>query len=242
MNSRLSATIDFFMLLLKRIDICSIIGLLNTVEKGDVRMENETEKRNELLRFFMKGNWKIKLIGAGIMAVILLVVILTITNKSGGFSVLATSHLEEVLEMSELTTVEYDYNAVAKKEVEKDGIKEVQYYVAYNGRVNAGIDFNKIEIEKDDKDKKIIFVLPPVEVFDTNIDNNSLDYIFEDRHSKTDTVQVEAYNLCTEDLKRRVESENLVADAAKENAISAIKGLIEPLIQTEDSTYKIEVR
>ena len=59
------------------------------------------------------------------------------------FHIITASSLEKVLEIDELSTAEYTYNAVAKKH-SQDG-KEIKYYVAYEGKVTAGVDFEKID-------------------------------------------------------------------------------------------------
>ena len=82
-------------------------------------------------------------VGTAIAIALLLVLVIAAVvflfyNKEPRLSVVSVSSLERVLEISEMKTVEYDYNAIAQ--VNKDK-KTVKYYVSYKGTVNAGIDF-----------------------------------------------------------------------------------------------------
>ena len=45
-------------------------------------------------------------------------------------------------------------------------------------KVNAGINFEEVKINKDEDAKKITLTLPEVEIMDINVDITSLDYFF----------------------------------------------------------------
>ena len=89
--------------------------------------------------------------------------------------------LDKILsvEIDELSTVEYTYNAIANVFDEKDKKGEkIKYYVAYEGFVSAGIDFKKIEIQVNEAEKVVTVVLPEIEVHSTTVEMGSLDCIF----------------------------------------------------------------
>lgn len=170
------------------------------------------------------------LIAAAIAACCVAGRIIIHNQKDGKLTVVSRSSLEQVIEISELPTVEYTYNAVAKK---ADANEKVLYYVSYNGFVTAGIDFSKItfDISEDEENPRVTIHLPEVTIQDCRVDMGSMKFIFKDSGSKTETVSEEAYKVCKADLQSRVTSENELFSIAKENAQAAVKGLYEPWIR-----------
>ncbi len=169
------------------------------------------------------------------------ILIFSALNKEEGHKVTTISEasLQDIIEISELSTVDYTYNAIAKA-VDED--EEVKYYVAYEGIVTAGINFEKIDIEVDEENKKITFIVPDVEVQDIEVNMGTMEYIFEDDDYETETVSQEAYKISLADLENRVKEENMLFDLAKENAIESVKALFTPWIEQIDETYIVQVR
>jgi hypothetical protein len=143
--------------------------------------------------------------------------------------------------MSNLQTIEYTYNAVATKYNEKDK-KEIEYNVSYDGIVTAGIKFDDIEIKQDTKNKKIIIILPEIEIQDKIVDENSLDFIFTKAKYDTPNTLKEATTLCKKDLAKRVNDSDLIYKAAQENAVTTVKGFFEPWIKSVSDKYIVEVK
>ncbi|MDO4976989.1 MAG: DUF4230 domain-containing protein [Eubacteriales bacterium] len=151
---------------------------------------------------------------------------------------ISETSLEKIVSTSQLSTMEYTYNGVAK--VTKKNFDTIKYYVAYEGVVKAGIDFTKIDISLDKDNQTIIIRLPDVEIQSVSINTDNMEYIFEDSKYNTETVASEAYKKCKEDLKNRAENEVQLVEMTKENASATITALIEPWItQVED--YKIDI-
>lgn len=169
------------------------------------------------------------------------ILIFSALNKEEGHKVTTISEtsLQDIIEISELSTVDYTYNAIAKA-VDED--EEVKYYVAYEGIVTAGINFEKIDIEVDEENKRITFIVPDVEVQDIEVNMGTMEYIFEDDDYETETVSQEAYKISLADLENRVKEENMLFDLAKENAIESVKALFTPWIEQIDETYIVQVR
>lgn len=155
----------------------------------------------------------------------------------------AKSSLEKILDINELSTVDYTYNAIATVKGEKDdeGKQEVKYYCSYKGKVTAGIKFDQIKPEIDSEKKVLYLNLPKVTIQDIYVDETSIDYIFIDEDADNEIVLQEAYNACVKDLKRRINKENVIYIAGKENAIKVVEGLAQPLI-AEYKDYRVEVR
>lgn len=161
-------------------------------------------------------------------------------TASGKVTVITQSKLKDVIEVSELSTVAYTYNAIVPA-YKKDG-KTLKYHVAYEGIVKAGIDFEDIQIEVDEEKKIITITIPDVKILDCAVDEGTLEFIFEKDKYNKETVAAEAYKLCLADLEDRAEQEPELIDLARENALSAVKGLIEPWVNQVDDEYTVEVK
>lgn len=200
---------------------------------------------------------KIRITGGVILAIVAVVVILKVLNTdlSSGFfnnaknaivgeegkvTTISKASLEKVFEISELSTVDYAYNAIARA-YEEDG-ETPKYYVAYDGTVTAGIDFSKIDIDIDEETKTINLTLPESEILNTTVDFGSMDYIFEKGKDESETVSQEAYELCRADLAERAAKEENLLKLARENAVTAVEALVEPWVQQLDEEYKVNAQ
>lgn len=202
--------------------------------------ENTTvrgEKDNKTFRFRLQT----KVIIILLLAVILFAgILLAITqNNNRQLTTISKSSLQELIEINELSTVDYTYNAIATKYDENN---DPMYYVAYEGTVTAGIDFNEIGIEVIEEEKTIKITVPDVEIHSTKVEMGTMDYIFTKNKYETEDISQEAYKLCKNDLKTRIEKENIIYKVAKENAISSVKALFKPWIDTIDDEYTIEIK
>ncbi|MCD8012900.1 MAG: DUF4230 domain-containing protein [Lachnospiraceae bacterium] len=163
-----------------------------------------------------------------------------IVGEEGSVTTITEASLEEVFEISELSTVDFFYNAIARQ-YEDDDETTVDYYVAYEGTVTAGIDFEKIDISIDEENKIIVLTLPDSEIQNTSVDFGSMEYIFADSSSETETVSQEAYELCQKDLKERAKSETQLLDMAEDNAESVVQALVDPWVNQIDSEYTVVI-
>ena len=163
-----------------------------------------------------------------------------ITGEEGKVSTISKASLSKVFEISELSTADYIYNAVARA---YDGDKTpVKYYVAYEGKVKAGIDFDKINFEIDEETKTIRITIPAIEFQEQTVDPGTLKYIFKDKKSERENIHQEAFELCERDLKEKIGKEKDLAALAEKNAIAVVKGLVEPWVAQIDSEYSITVQ
>lgn len=192
--------------------------------------------------YIKKKTVSICIIAFAIAILIICITILPKMLKSNGGTVttISKASLEKVIEINELSTLEYAYNAITKV-YDKDGEK-IKYYVAYEGIVNAGIDFTEIDIDLKNEEKRIVITLPEVTVQGVHVDMGSLDYIFTSQKYETETVSQEAYKASLDDLEKKAKEEQSLLSIARDNAIATIKGLISPWIEQIDGEYKIEVK
>ena len=119
--------------------------------------------------------------------------------------------------------------------------EKVDYYVAYEAKVKAGIDFEQVEVSVDNKEKIITVTLPEVQINDVNVDIASLDFIFESDKADTDTVSQEAYKACVEDVTNESSNEDAIYELAGQNARNVIEALISPFVNQLDEEYQLEI-
>lgn len=151
------------------------------------------------------------------------------------------SSLQKVLNVSDLSTVEFRYGSVTQA-TDKKG--KPKYYVTYNGTVQVGVDFSEIakSISVDSEVKTITVTVPKPKVLSTNVNVDTLDYIFvKEKYNKTGLTD-EALKLCKQDLTNELNHNTEIFDIAKENASNAISQLLEPWLNQADGEYTIVVK
>mgnify|MGYP002624503529 CR=1 FL=1 len=151
------------------------------------------------------------------------------------------SALQQVLNISDLSTVEFRYGSVTQA---LDDKQKTKYYVTYNGTVQVGIDFEEIakSIAVDTEEKTITVTMPPPKILSTNVNVDTLDYIFvKNKYNQTGLTE-EALQLCREDLSNELEHNTEIFSIAKENAESAVRQLLEPWLKQADGEYTIVMK
>lgn len=161
-----------------------------------------------------------------------------VIGTEGEVKTISEGEIREVFEISELQTADYIYNAITEV-YDEDG-KNIKYYVAYEGKVTAGIDFSGIGIEISE-DNVINISVPDVLIQDAIVTAGTMEYIFEKEKYNNENVFKEAYDICQKDLNARVEDDTKLLDMAKENARQVVEALIVPWVQQIDSKYVINI-
>ena len=188
------------------------------------------------------GNNKVKLsivaaIGL-VVIVIATVLVVSLGSKEKEPEIISQSTLERIINVSDLSTFEAVYNGVAKVSTEEDS-DVIDYYVSYDAKVKAGVDFEKVEITVDNENKIIKVSVPEIKITDVNVDITSLDYIFINDKANTATVSEEAYKKCIEDVTNESNSENAIIELAEQNAHNIIEALISPFVEQLDDEYEL---
>lgn len=163
-----------------------------------------------------------------------------IEGEEGKVTTISKATLDKVFEISELSTADYIYNAIARAYGE-DG-ESIKYYVAYEGKVKAGIDFSKLVIDVREEKKEITITIPDIEFQEKTVDPGTLKYIFKDEKSETENVHQEAFELCEKDLEQRIGKETNLLELAEKNAIAIVKALVLPWVEQIDSEYNVIVQ
>lgn len=180
------------------------------------------------------------LILIGIIMIAVMQVIHIAGNQEGKKEIVTISTLEKIVNVSELSTFTAVYNGIARVP-EENAPEKTAYYVAYEAKVNAGVDFEKIGFSVDDEEKIIRAALPEVDIIDVNVDIASMDYIFVNKKMNTSTVSQEAYKACEADARSECEQEAAIFNLARQNAENIVTALIEPFVKQLDAGYKLEI-
>lgn len=160
-------------------------------------------------------------------------------EEEGEVSAISEASVRKVFEISELQAADYMYNTIATVYGE-DG-ESVQYYVAYEGRVKAGIDFEQIEIDIDEEAKVISITIPEVEYQEVTVDPGTMEFIFRDKKSESENIHVRSYDLCLEDLRRKVDQEEELRLSAGKNIEAVVRGLVKPWVDQTGLGYEVEI-
>lgn len=170
-----------------------------------------------------------------------LMIKIKIFNKKSEPTIISKATLEKVINVSDLSTFEAIYNGVAAVENEEKP-ENIDYYVSYEAKVKAGIDFELVEVEVNETDKVITVTLPEVKITDVDVDIASLDYIFMNNKANTQTVSEQAYKKCIKDVTKESNSTDEIYESARQNARNIVEALISPFVEQLDSEYKLEIK
>lgn len=161
-------------------------------------------------------------------------------SNDGSEKVLTKQTLMKIVNVSELSTSTSIYNGVAKVMNEKKPEK-VDYYVSYEAKVAAGIDFDKIEITVDPDEKKIVIKLPEAKITNIDVDVASMDFIFVDKRANKSTVTETALKACEADVDAESREQSAILDLAQQNAVNVATALVKPFVEQLDEEYTLTV-
>ncbi len=161
------------------------------------------------------------------------------TEPSKDITMLST--LEKIIDMNELSTFTAVYNGVAIV-TNDDNSEQIDYYVSYEAKINAGIDFEKLTISVDTEAKTVNVKIPDIQITDVIVDIASLDFIFENDAANTSTITQEAFKSCEADAKSEGQAQEAIYDLARQNAKNIITALMKPIIEQLDAEYSLVIQ
>lgn len=148
--------------------------------------------------------------------------------------------------MGTLITQEYYFSQIATYTKEKKVLSlfnsEAGFTYSYDGSVTAGIDFEKVEIKKDEEAKMIIVELPRSSIQTVNIDTSTFK-VYSEKESLWNKIKLEDYNLSLgefEEAAKKKALDNGIIDKSDEQAKTLIVNFIKNFPNVED--YGIEVK
>lgn len=154
--------------------------------------------------------------------------------------IVTSARVEKIIKVNTLSTFQAIYNGVSSVD-RPDTKKSPDYHVAYEASISIGIDPDKITVDVNNDEKKILVSLPPVRITDTSVDIGSLDFIFENDDINNSDIIQEAYQSCIHDVMTEASTETVIFDLAEKNAENIIRALLEPFLSQIDSEYKLIV-
>lgn len=161
-------------------------------------------------------------------------------EKEKDIQVITASTLKKIINVSKLSTYTAVYNGIAEVK-SKDNSEKTDYYVAYEARVNAGIDFDQITCTVDDAAQVVKIDIPDVHITDINVNISSLDFIFFNKNANKSTVTSEAQKVCEADVQEESKKQDEILRLAQQNAVNVIKALVNPIMEQLDADYTLVV-
>ena len=144
--------------------------------------------------------------------------------RNVGKKITAQTLQDGLNDMGFLVTAEYYFTEL--------GITETNYCAAYDGTVNAGIDFSGVTVEMDDALGTVVVRVPAAEIFDVDIDTDSFRLISE-KSGLGNPVSVADFNTSLAELESTASEKALergVLEKADENARLIIRGFVGSLV------------
>ena len=166
-----------------------------------------------------------------------------VNGDKGKKEVVTVSTLEKIVNVSELSTFSAVYNGIAKV-YNSENKDQIDYYVSYDAKIKAGIDFNKDSQDKKSNVKNVTITIPKVHITKVNVDISSLDFIFMNDSANKASVSEQAYKACTDDATNESKEQKAIYTLAEQNAKSVVKALVNPILSQlneEQSEIKYEL-
>lgn len=204
-------------------------------------VKSKKKKKIQLLKTAKKIGKKKVTIGSIVLLITIAIVIGAFLlpkafQKESIQNIVSESNLEKIVKTSTLSTYETVYNGIVPVMNEKKKDK-VDYYISYKATVKAGLEFDKIEITKNDKNKKIIVSIPKITLLSPTVDEG-LDYIIINNKIDENGLFAEAYKLAKADVANESAKQSVLLEYATKNAENLIRGLLSPFVEQLDG-YEI---
>lgn len=159
----------------------------------------------------------------------------------------STALTQQLQEVNELATMQYNYSKVGKFEnsLTLNGwdipLTKKSFLLTYSGQLKAGIQMEDIQVEV--KDKKITVLLPEVKILSNVIDEKSIE-VYDESKNIFNPISIEDYTAFATQQKDKVAEESiengLLSEAATK-AQSAIRKFLNMVPEIKEN-YQIEVK
>lgn len=184
-----------------------------------------------------------KILLAAILAIVLLlggILYYQSTQTQSTPQIDITVTLEKIVKTSDLSTSVFKYDGIVEIPNPKKS-SDIDYYIYYSASVYAGIDFSQIQFKEDKEKKTITAILPEVQINDTVVDPNSLDFMFMNKKADNVSVTTTALTACETDIQRECTSESALLEVARLNTENVIRALAEPVIEQVYADYTLVI-
>lgn len=148
--------------------------------------------------------------------------------------------------IGELCTAEYSYTHVERVDSSRQ-IKDFKipftsnsFIYSYDGIIKAGVDFTKIQVDKEDSEKLITVTIPKIKIITSEVDQESFK-LYDEKNNIFNPIKVTDVTNAFADLKNSEEQKAIekgLLDRAKANAESLIKTFVN---EYDIEDYKIKI-
>ena len=141
-------------------------------------------------------------------------------------------------DIGELATEEYYFTQVETYDSTKSAqlfnitfdipLTRTKFIYSYDGVIKAGVDFKKVEVEKDDLKRVITVTLPKSYILSTEIDFDSFE-LYDEQQSIFNPISVRDVNDTNREMVRAAEKDALakgLLDRADKNAETLLKNFL----------------
>jgi len=188
---------------------------------------------------------KVKLIIFIVLIVVVVIALIgLLTSKERTIKITIKTKLDELVEKSNLETINITYNVIAKQcregeECDKTSnkIEDFEYVVSCGGTITAGINFKDVKVSVEDK--KIIIDIPDASVIGEPA-IGSLKFLNGKDIPAEELPR--ARKLCQETIKDKSSTDDHLIPYAKDQAKVVLLEFYKPFIKTYDSSYELDVR
>lgn len=156
---------------------------------------------------------------------------------------------QQLVEAQDLVTMTYNYSNASAFENQKDfnGFKlpftNKSFILAYDGKIDGGIDMTQVTVSIDELTQEIVIDLPEPEIFNHEINSASVE-VFDESESVFNQIQVEDYANFFEQQKDEVKTEALErgllteAQTKSEEAVGDIVALFPQISEEYTISYQ----
>lgn len=189
---------------------------------------------------------KTKFLLTGIIGILVIVLIILIaSSKEGNVEYNVKSTLSRLVEKSDLETVDFTYNVIAKQckkkgkcDKKSNNINDFEYVISCKGNVTVGIDFKDVKVKVDEEKKILSITLPDAKIKEINV----LSKKFMNGNDVPADELANAEKLCNDTVNEKSENDKELLTAAKEQAQVVLESFYSQWIKAYNDEYKVEVK
>ena len=163
-------------------------------------------------------------------------------------SVAGTTIQSGLRDIGKLVTEEYFFTHVEDFKSAKQvhgfeiPLTKSSYLYSYDGTIQAGVNFAKISVDKNDTDKTVVITVPKAEITSVEIDEDSFK-VYDEKSNIFNPIKLEDFNKSQDDLKQ-YEKDNAVKKGVLEKAQNNAGVLIKNFVMStyDLKGYKVDVK
>lgn len=188
----------------------------------------------------------------GVIAILLICLLIFFAGtrfggKASEPKITSTALTQQLQDINELATLEYNYTKVGKFEnsLTLNGwdipLTRKSFLLSYSGQLKAGIDLDNVSVHV--SEKKITVSLPEIKVLNNMIDEHSIE-VYDETKNIFNPISIKDYTKFATQQKGKVEEEaieNGLLSKAATRAEEAIKRFLNMVPEIQNS-YTIEVK